>query len=129
MAKKYFYTFLLLVGLATTGTVFAQEKPSGKAAQETNIDGLTIYPNPVSGDRIYITTKLNEDKEIVIFDVLGKKVLQTAPQNTEALYFMAITEAQLGHKEEAIRLFDMCKLLVNNKDFNKEIDDIVKSLK
>jgi len=58
-----------------------------------------------------------------------QKVLQLAPQNTEALYFLAITEAQLGHKEEAIRLFDMCKLLVNNKDFNKEIDDIVKSLK
>ena len=58
-----------------------------------------------------------------------QKVLQLEPQNTEALYFLAITEAQLGHKEEAIRLFDMCKLLVNNKDFNKEIDDIVKSLK
>lgn len=58
-----------------------------------------------------------------------QKVLQLEPQNTEALYFLAITEAQLGHKDEAIRLFDMCKLLVNNKDFNKEIDDIVKSLK
>ena len=58
-----------------------------------------------------------------------QKVLKLEPQNTEALYFLAITEAQLGHKEEAIRLFDMCKLLVNNKDFDKEIDDIVKSLK
>lgn len=77
MAKKYLYSFLLIVGLATTVTVFAQEKQSGKAAQESNIDGLSIYPNPVSGDRIYITTKLNEDKEITIFDVLGKKVLQT----------------------------------------------------
>jgi predicted Zn-dependent protease len=58
-----------------------------------------------------------------------QKVLKLDPQNTEALYFLAITEAQLGHKEEAVRLFDMCKLLVNNKDFDKEIDDIVKSLK
>jgi tetratricopeptide (TPR) repeat protein len=58
-----------------------------------------------------------------------QKVLKLEPQNTEALYFLAITEAQLGHKEEAVRLFDMCKLLVNNKDFDKEIDDIVKSLK
>lgn len=58
-----------------------------------------------------------------------QKVLKLEPQNTEALYFLAITEAQLGHKEEAIRLFDMCRLLVNNKDFDKEIDDIVKSLK
>lgn len=58
-----------------------------------------------------------------------KKILQLEPQNTEALYFLAITEAQLGHDEEAIRLFEMCKLLVNNKDFSKEIDDIVKNLK
>lgn len=58
-----------------------------------------------------------------------KKVLRLEPQNTEALYFMAITEAQLGHNDEAIRLFEMCKLIVNNKDFNKEIDEIVKSLK
>lgn len=58
-----------------------------------------------------------------------QKILQLEPQNTEALYFLAITEAQLGHDEEAIRLFEMCKLLVNNKDFNKEIDEIVKNLK
>ena len=58
-----------------------------------------------------------------------KKVLQLDPQNTEALYFLAITEAQLGHNDEAIRLFEMCKTLVNKEDFNKEIDEIVNSLK
>lgn len=58
-----------------------------------------------------------------------KKVLLKEPQNTEALYFMAITEAQLGHTDEAIRLFEMCKALINHPDFNKEIDEIVKNLK
>lgn len=58
-----------------------------------------------------------------------KKVLQLQPQNTEALYFMAITEAQLGHTDEAVRLFEMCKIIVNNEEFSKEIDEIVKSLK
>jgi tetratricopeptide (TPR) repeat protein len=58
-----------------------------------------------------------------------QKILQLEPQNTEALYFLAITEAQLGHDDEAIRLFEMCKLLVNNIEFNKEIDEIVKNLK
>lgn len=58
-----------------------------------------------------------------------QKILQLEPQNTEALYFLAITEAQLGHDEEAVRLFEMCKLLVNNEDFNKEIDEIVNNLK
>lgn len=58
-----------------------------------------------------------------------KKVLQLEPQNTEALYFMAITEAQLGHTDEATRMFEMCKIIVNNEEFSKEIDEIVKSLK
>jgi len=58
-----------------------------------------------------------------------KKVIQEQPQNTEALYFLAITEAQLGHKEEATKLFEMCKLLVNNEEFSKEIDVIIDNLK
>lgn len=58
-----------------------------------------------------------------------KKILTLEPQNREAIYFLAITEAQLGHTEEAIRLFELCKLMVNNEDFNKEIDEIVKNLK
>ncbi len=58
-----------------------------------------------------------------------QKVLKLAPQNTEAMYFLAIAEAQLGHTDEAIRMFEMCKQLVGNKDFDKEIDEIVKNLK
>ncbi|MBK9330331.1 MAG: tetratricopeptide repeat protein [Sphingobacteriales bacterium] len=58
-----------------------------------------------------------------------QKVLKLSPQNTEAMYFLAITEAQLGHTEEAIRMFEMCKELVGNKDFDKEIDEVVKNLK
>ncbi len=58
-----------------------------------------------------------------------QKILQIQPQNTEAMYFLAITEAELGHDTEAIRLFEMCKILVGNIDFSKEIDEIVKNLK
>lgn len=58
-----------------------------------------------------------------------KKVLKLQPQNTEALYFLAITEAQSGNTDEAIRLFEMCKELIGNKEFSKEIDEIVKNLK
>lgn len=83
MAKKYLYIVLLAFGLMASGSVFAQEKSSGKTLQETPIDGLSIYPNPTSGDRITISTKLNADKEIVIFDVLGKKVLQTELNSRE----------------------------------------------
>ena len=44
--------------------------------QASNIDGLGFYPNPVNTGKIYITSKSALDKDITIFDVLGKKVLQ-----------------------------------------------------
>ncbi len=49
---------------------FAQE---GRQSSE----GLGFYPNPVSNGKIYITSKTSLDKEISIFDLLGKKCLQT----------------------------------------------------
>ena len=52
-------------------------------AQETQIDGLNFYPNPVSNGKIYITSKSTLDKEITIFDVLGKKVIQTVLNSKE----------------------------------------------
>ena len=77
MAKKYFYIIALL-SLFATANGFAQDtKPQSKPSEETTIEGLSFYPNPVSGGKIYITSKSGEDKEITIFDVLGKKVLQT----------------------------------------------------
>ena len=72
MAKNYLYTALLfcLFSLAAS----AQDKP-GKAP-DNGIEGLSFYPNPVSSGKIYITSKSSLDKDITIFDVLGKKVLQ-----------------------------------------------------
>ena len=40
-----------------------------------NIEGLTIFPNPVNNGKVYISTKYNLTKNIEIFDVLGKKVV------------------------------------------------------
>ncbi|RAR72511.1 T9SS type A sorting domain-containing protein [Flavobacterium aciduliphilum] len=76
MIKNYFYISLLFLCLSTS-SVLAQESKSTSRFQENTIEGLSVYPNPTNGDRIYITSKYNYDKDIVIFDVLGKKVLQT----------------------------------------------------
>lgn len=51
--------------------------------QDTSIEGLSFYPNPVSNGKVYITSKSSLDKEIRIFDVLGKKVLQTLLNSRE----------------------------------------------
>lgn len=75
MAKNYFYIILLFLSFTATNAV-AQEGKSASRSQET-IDGLSFYPNPVTNGKVYISSRLNADKQIAIFDVLGKKVLQT----------------------------------------------------
>lgn len=84
MKRNYFYIILISAFLCSA-SVSAQE---GKAApvnktQENTIEGLSIYPNPTNGDKIYIVSKLSLDKEVEIFDVLGKRILQTTVSNKE----------------------------------------------
>jgi hypothetical protein len=83
MAKNYFYIITLLV-LFFSVSVSAQEAKQPSKLQETSIiEGLNLYPNPVSNGKVYITSKNDLDKEIIIFDVLGKKVLQTTISSKE----------------------------------------------
>ena len=65
-------------------SVSAQEtKQQSRLQESTSIEGLNLYPNPVSNGKVYITTKNDLDKEIQIFDVLGKKALQTVLSSRE----------------------------------------------
>ena len=41
------------------------------------IDGFSMYPNPVTTGKVYISTSTNDAKEILIYDVLGTLVLKT----------------------------------------------------
>lgn len=67
-----------------TLTGSAQEvKQQSRIQESASIEGLSLYPNPVSSDKVYITTKNDLDKEIQIFDVLGKKILQTVLSSRE----------------------------------------------
>ena len=66
MAKNYFYITLLLCLFSFSG--FAQD---GKTQAS---EALGFYPNPVNNGKIYITSKNTLEREILIFDVLGKKV-------------------------------------------------------
>ena len=73
MKKNYFY-FLLICLLLSATTLFAQESKQQPKVQDNAIEGLNFYPNPVTNGKLYITSKNNEDKQIAIFDVLGKKM-------------------------------------------------------
>lgn len=61
----------------------AQETKAQSKNQDLLIEGLSFYPNPVSNGKIYLTSKSTSEKEITIFDVLGKKVLQTLLNSKE----------------------------------------------
>jgi hypothetical protein len=71
MKKLYFYIIVSLLSLGMT----AQDSKQAKA--QDGIEGLSFYPNPVNGGKIYIMSKSGLDKEISIYDVLGKLILQT----------------------------------------------------
>lgn len=57
-------------------TSWADVTPKGAAAsvEKNNIDGFTTYPNPVNNGRLTITTSSASEKEVTIFNVLGKRV-------------------------------------------------------
>lgn len=65
MKHLYLVFFLLFISISYS------QKANG------DIDGFTLYPNPVTQGKVYINTTENAPKKILIFDVLGTKVLQT----------------------------------------------------
>jgi hypothetical protein len=75
---KQIYLILLLCILPLIGS--AQDT---KSKGEPTIEGLSFYPNPVSNGKLYISTKNSLTKEISIFDVLGKEVLNTTINSKE----------------------------------------------
>ncbi|MFZ0488606.1 MAG: T9SS type A sorting domain-containing protein [Salegentibacter sp.] len=83
MKHYYFYSFLLVCFLAFSAPSVAQEAPRSGNQTELPIEGLSIYPNPVTGGKVYISTKKNLEKEIEIYNVLGKPVFKTRLRGRE----------------------------------------------
>jgi hypothetical protein len=75
MVKNY-ASILVLLFFLIAYTSNAQDSKQQSKPQETTIEGLNFYPNPVSNGKIYITSKLALTKEVMVYDVLGKVVLQ-----------------------------------------------------
>ncbi len=67
--------------------------------KENNINGLKMYPNPVTGGMLDITSDANMPKTVAIYDVLGKQVVNTVTNSTvnvanltAGVYVVKITE-------------------------------------
>ena len=67
---------------------------------DNNIEGLLMFPNPVSDNVLNITSSANTEKTVAIYDMLGKQVLATTVNNgtvdvsnlTAGIYVVNITE-------------------------------------
>ncbi len=54
---------------------FGQELVTVNTEKAQELKGFKMYPNPVYGEEVYITTETNGTKQIKIFDVFGDVVL------------------------------------------------------
>ncbi len=81
MKKLNYITFLFLLLIVSSAK--AQDVKQQSKIQESSIEGLSLYPNPVTNGKVYIATKNDSEKEIQIFDVLGKKVFYTQLNSRE----------------------------------------------
>lgn len=68
--------------------------------RNNEIAGLRIYPNPVTGNVLHITTANSGEKAVAIYDVLGKQVVNTVTTDAvnvaglnSGVYIVKITEA------------------------------------
>ncbi len=65
------------------------------------IDGLVMYPNPVSGNNLFFTSTNNGEMNVQIFDILGKEVVKANVVNNQVnvsalnagVYIVKVTEA------------------------------------
>lgn len=71
------------------------------AINQNEIDGLTIYPNPVTNGILHIESSSNIERTIAMYDLLGKKVFESTTVSSSlvvsalkgGVYFVKITEA------------------------------------
>ena len=59
--------------------IFAQQQESKE------LEGLKIYPNPVTQGKVYIESTNLEQKKIALYDVFGTLVLETPLKTKELL--------------------------------------------
>ncbi len=83
------------------GTTWADVTPPATASlADNNINGLTMYPNPLKGNTLFLTSTANAAMSVQIFDLLGKEVLKSNVMNNTVnvsglnagVYMVKVTE-------------------------------------
>jgi hypothetical protein len=81
------------------GTTWNSVTTDALSVAQNQIEGLKIYPNPVTNGTFYINTNSDSTKQVVVYDVLGKQVVKTSTANAVnvanlkgGVYIVKITE-------------------------------------
>lgn len=79
---KHFYLIVFLATLLLSPSeMLAQDGKSPKSGDA--IEQVGFYPNPVTDGKLYFTGKSSMSRDITIFDILGKVVLQSTISSKE----------------------------------------------
>ncbi|WP_255449773.1 T9SS type A sorting domain-containing protein [Seonamhaeicola sediminis] len=100
-----------MVLILTSHLSGAQDFTNASSIKE-NIEGLSIYPNPVSSGRTFIniTSKQNLSKKIEFFNVLGKRIYSTnlvdkqlnITNLNKGVYILKITEGDVSETRKLV---------------------------
>jgi len=111
MKKNYLVLFIFSVLFLISVQGFSQSNGTNMPQQE-HIDGLSIYPNPVSNGRlfVYITTHKNLTKQVEVYNVLGKKIYAinlsgkelNISQFSTGVYILKITENNISETRKLV---------------------------
>lgn len=70
------------------------------STDDQTIQGFSMYPNPANGDVVNLVSATNQSKDVIVYDVLGQRVIQTTVTNgrlnigglTSGVYLVQVTE-------------------------------------
>jgi len=78
-----FVSFVGVCQCSPSNQLFGLELKETLGVGDNELSEFSIYPNPSSGETITIETSLLGNKQVSVFDVLGKEVINTQISNNE----------------------------------------------
>ena len=93
---------IAMVGLcqcSPSNLLFGLELVQVAGIGDNDLSNFTLFPNPSNGDIVTINTSVSGEKQVAVFDVLGKKVIDVTIDNelnisalTSGIYMVRVTQ-------------------------------------
>lgn len=103
--------------------------------QPQTMQGVTLLRDVTSKDSTHVSANLYLGRFGIVSGQFDKAVgrlttvINRDPKNVEAHILMADAQLGLGNKDEAIKYLETAKLLVNDPEFARNIDDYIEKIK